>query len=221
MRTSFSSGFCTWMVGFMFLFAPFALQNAQAQSSSNFVLVKLPRGIELQIPKSWELLGADLNRVLETSTEATMDLSGIGLPRGSRTNLLTATSIPRSTYAVVRVTSTIPPSVAPSQLLSISADDIRDLQTEMRQILEKGLSFEGIKLIKFFGSRIERISGHPAIVTEYRQTDPNGPLFVQINQIFTNSQEIGIGLSYRESEALLWKSVVGKIKKSIVVRRWP
>ena len=35
--------------------------DAIAKNNSNFALVKLPRGIALQIPKGWWLLGADIN----------------------------------------------------------------------------------------------------------------------------------------------------------------
>lgn len=212
---------CTWTLGFLCLFALFSLQTAEAQSSSNFAPVKLPRGIELQVPKGWWLLGADHNRAIQTSVEAAMDLSGIGLPEGNESNLIAANSMPRTTYAAVRVDSTIPPSVALSEFASITATDVRELQTEMRQNLQKLLPLQGGQLIEFFGSRIEKISGHPAIVTEYRRTGPKGPVFVQINQIFTSSQEIRINLSYRESEVALWKPVIDKIRQSIVVRRWP
>lgn len=192
-----------------------------ADNSSNFASVKLPRGIELQIPKGWWLLGADHNRIIQTAVEAVMDLSGIGLPDGQETNLIAANSMPRSTYAAIRVDSTIPPSVAPSKFSSFIPADVRELQSDIRQTLQKLLPLQGSQLIEFLGSRIEKISGHPAIVTEYRRTGPKGPVFVQSNQIFTPSQEIRINLSYRESEVALWKPVVGKIRNSIVVRPWP
>jgi len=208
-----------WVFSLLCFFVLLPLQTTYAQSVSQFSPVKLPRGIELQIPKGWWLLSADHNRVIQTSVEAAMDLSGIGLPDGQETNLIAANSMPRSTYAAVRVDSTIPSSVAPSEFASFTAADVRELQIEIRQTLQKLLPLQGIQLIEFLGSRIEKISGHPAIVTEYRRTGPKGPVLVQINQIFTSSQEIRIILSYRESEVALWKPVVGKIRQSIVIRR--
>jgi hypothetical protein len=197
------------------------LQTAYAQSGSQFSLVTLPRGIELQIPKGWWLLSADYNRAIQTSVEAAMDLSGIGLPDGQETNLISANSMPRTTYAAVRVDSTIPPSVLPSAFESITSADVRELQTEIRQNLQKLLPLQGLQLLEFLGSRIEKISNYPAIVTEYRRTGPKGPVFVQINKIFTPEQEVGINLSYRESEVALWKPVVMKIQQSIVIRHQP
>jgi hypothetical protein len=210
-----------WVTQRVFLLASFFILSSSAATDtySNFAAVKLPRGIELQIPKGWWLLGADHNRVIQTSVEAAMDISGIGLPDGQETNLISANSMPRSTYAAIRVDSTIPPSVALSKFASITAADVRELQTEMRQNIEKALPLQGNQLIEFFGSRVDKVSGHPAIVTEYRRTGPKGPVFVQINLIYTSSQEIRINLSYRESEVALWKPVVSKIRQSIAIGR--
>lgn len=204
----------------LFLFSAM-VPSAAADNTSSFVSVKLPRGIELQIPKNWWLLSAEHNKSIKNSIEAVVDLSGIGLPSGQETNLIAANSMPRSTYASVRVDSIIPASVVPSDFESITATDVHELQTEIRQLLQKILPLQGSQLLEFFGTRIETISGHPVIVTEYRRSGPKGPVFVQTNRIFTPSQEINIHLSYREMEVALWKPVVGKIRKSIVIKRWP
>ena len=154
----------SWITqAFIILASLFVLSSAIADSNSNFASVKLPRGIELQIPKGWWLLGADYDRAIQTSVEAAMDLSGIGIPDGQETNLIAANSMPRSTYAAVRVDSIIPSSVAPSEFASITAADIRELQTEMHKTLEKLLPLQGNQLIEFLGSRIEKISGYPAM----------------------------------------------------------
>ena len=197
------------------------LSSAIASSDSNFSPVKLPRGIGLQIPKGWWLLSADNNRVIQTSVEAAMDLSGIGLPDGQVTNLIAANAMPRSMYAAVRVDSTVPPSISPKEFPLITADDIQELATDIHKDLLKLLPLQGNKLIEFYGTHMDKISGYPAIVTEFKRTGPKGPVFVQINQIFTPSQEIRINLSFRESEVALWKPVIGKIRQSIVVTHWP
>jgi hypothetical protein len=194
-------------------------QPRRTAGNSNFASVKLPRGIELQMPKGWWLLGPDIDRMIQTSIEATFDLSGMSLPDGQQINLIAANSMPRSTYATVRVDSRIPPSIMPSEFTSITATDIREMETEIRKTIQKMLPFQGNRLIEFIGVRIEKISDYPTIVTEYRRTGLKGPVFVQLNQIFTSSQEISINLSYRESELAFWKPVIGKIRQSIVIRR--
>jgi hypothetical protein len=192
-----------------------------SQNSSHFVSVKLPRGIELLLPRGWWLIGPDLNRLIEMSSEAALDLSGIGLPEGQRTNLIAANSMPRSTYASVRVDSTVPPSAAASEFSALRTADLNELQKEARANLLKSLPLQGNQLVNFNGMRIDKISGYPCVVTEYSRTGPQGPVIVQLNQIFTAAQEIGINLSYRESEIALWKPVIGRIRQSIVVRGRP
>lgn len=188
-------------------------------AESNFVPVKLPRGIQLQVPKGWWLLGKDHNRLIETSAEAAMDLSGIWLPDSQSTNLIAANSMPRTTYAAVRVDSTTPPSVAPREVTAATSADLKELGDETRANFEKILPLQGNRLLQFIGVRKDRISGYPAIVTEYRRSGPKGPVVVQINQIYTESQEIRINLSYRESEAALWKPVVAKIRQSVTITK--
>jgi hypothetical protein len=190
-------------------------------AESNFTPVTLPRGVLLQIPKGWWLLGKDHDRLIQTTVEAALDLSGIGLPDGQDTNLIAANSMPKTTYAAVRVDSTIPPSISPKEIQAATAADLKDLGNEVRTSLEKILPLQNNQLLQFYGVRKDIISGYPAIVTEYRRSGPKGPVIVQINQVFTNSQEIKIILSYRESEAGLWKPVVGKIRKSLTLTKWP
>lgn len=197
------------------------LLPAANYAESNFAPVTLPRGVQLQIPKGWWLLGRDHNRLIQTSVEAALDLSGIGLPDGQETNLIAANSMPRTTYAAVRVDSTIPPSVSPGEIQAATATDLKDIGNELRGGLEKMLHLQNNQLLQFYGVRKDSISGHPALVIEYRRSGPKAPVIVQINRVFTSSQEININLSYRESEAALWKPVVTKIRQSIKLTKWP
>jgi hypothetical protein len=208
-------------LSFLLTFALLWIPVALAQSESNFAPVNLPRGVQLQIPKGWWLLGDDYNQIIQTTVEAALDLSGIGLQGGQETNLIAANSMPRSTYAAVRVDSTIPASIKVAMFSSITPADVRELQGEMRKNLQLMLPQQGLQLIELLDTRIEKISGYPALVTEYRRTGPKGPVWVQINQIVTDSQDIRINLSYRESEVALWKPVIGKIRQSISIARWP
>ena len=150
-----------------------------------------------------------------------MDLSGIGLQDGQEINLIATNSMPRSTYAAVRVDSIIPATGPPSIFSSVTPADVREFETEIRKFLQALLPQQGLQLIEILGTRIDKISGYPALVTEYRRTGPKGPVFVQINLIVTGSQDIRINLSYRESEVVLWKPVIGKIRQSIIIRPWP
>lgn len=54
-------------------------RRASVDESVHFVLLTLPRGVELQVPKSWWLLGSDFKNLIAMSAEAVEDLSGLPL----------------------------------------------------------------------------------------------------------------------------------------------
>jgi hypothetical protein len=197
-----------------------AEQDAQ-ENNSKFASVRLPRGIELLLPKGWWLLGKDLLQQIETSLEAATDLSTIEVPNGRKVNLIAANSLPAYTYAALRIDSSIPPSVSTVEAAALSHSELTEMARAVLPHLESQMKLQGNRLIEYIGTRVERISGHPTIVTEYRRTGAKGSVFVQINQIITETQEISVNFSYRESEASVWKSVITKIRQSIVVTRWP
>lgn len=189
--------------------------------ASSFIDVKLPRGVELKIPKGWRLITAEYNQLIDMSTEAAMDLSGVEASKGVEVNLIAANSMPRSTYAAIRVDSTTPVSTSPSEISNLTAAEIHDFQVEIESILQKLLPQQGNQVLTFFGVRRVTISGHPALITEYRRSGPKGPVVVSIVQVFTTSQELRFNLSYRESEQAIWKPVIGKIFQSIIIRQQP
>ncbi len=202
-------------VAILFLLSP----PAYSEKNQFHARVDLPYGVHLQLPTSWWLLAKDLNQMIETSAEAALDLAGLDVGEGQEVNLIAANSMPRTTYAAVRVDSTVPPTIQPSELLSASPQEVAEIAPEVKDNLQKVLAQQGLYLLEFYGIKKDSVNDHPALVTEYRRTGPKGPVHVQINQVFTRSQELRINLSYRESEAVLWKPVTAKIRASITVDR--
>ncbi len=214
---SFFPFFEIFSMRIFFILFLFIYVNPAFGQESSFVTLNLPRSIQIQIPKGWWLIGTDLNRAIETSAEAVFDLSKIEPSEGKTINLIAANSMPKTTYASVRVDSTVPPSVMPNELTSMTASDLKDVESEVRLKLQNILPLQGQNLIDFYGVKLETISGFPAFVTHYRRTGPKGPVIVQTLKIYTNTQEIGINLSYRELEKGLWMPVILKIRNSIRV----
>lgn len=190
------------------------------QASSNFVQVDLPRGVSIVLPKGWRYLDETMNRLIETSLEAVIDVSGIDIGEARDDDeavLVAANSTPASTYAAVRVTSVRPPTISLTEAKEVTNRDLAALKSEMIEPLQKMMAAQGNELLEYFGYRKDRIGGHEAFVLEYRRTGPNGPVMVQVNQIAAPSQTITVNLSYRESETALWKPILAKVRGSITI----
>ena len=164
---------------------------ATSERSSNFVTFKLPRGVEVQIPKDWWLLGSEHLRLGETTVEAAMDLSGMALPEGQKIALIAANSLPKSTYAAIRINSSTPPSMTRAELARVTPADVAEMGREMQQNFQKLLALQGIPLLEFLGTRVDKLAGYPAIVTEYRRSGPQGPVWVQLPKFSRSGKRSG------------------------------
>lgn len=193
--------------------------TAFASKPGNFASIRLTHGAEIQVPNGWRLITPEFKQLIDTSTQAALELSGLDTQEGIETNLIAANSMPSSTYAAVRVDVIKPSSIQPSEIASVKAAGMREIQMQMEKNLRDLLPQQGLHLIKFQGVQVENISGYPALVTEYTRTGPKGPVIVQINQIFTKGQSFRINLSYRLSESIIWKPVIAKIRHSILLKR--
>ena len=205
----------TYLKYLILLLSIFVHTNSLAENNTGFVLLKLKRGVSLEIPRNWWHLDEEINNTIKTSSRAALDVTGIGQPEGKAINLLAANSTPKTTYASIRINSSIPPSALPSEVKSATKEDLKELHSIVLDNANKTAAVQGFNLVKFRGVRLDNISGYPAIVTEYIRTGIRGNVFVQVNQIFTTKQEIQMTIAYRTSEFALWNPVVLKMKKSL------
>lgn len=202
---------------FLLLLAPHFVQA----DGSYFMTVKLPRGVEIDLPKDWRLFSNEQKKLIETSAEAAMDNTGIEMPKGTEVNLLSARAMPESMYAAAWVYSSTPIAKLPLEVKNMSSAEIIDYGNELKGGVSKLLPQQGYKLLQFNAIRRVTISGYPAFIMDYRRSGLKGPVMVRAIQIYTPSQELNISLSYRESETAIWKPVIDKAFNSIVVRKWP
>ena len=183
-----------------------------------FVLVKLPLGVNIEVPKNWRLLDSNSNTTIETAGEAALNLAGINLPTGQKVNLFRANSNPPTTYAGIAINAT-DSDISPTELLATSEADIRELAPLMHQMFDQGLATQNLRVIQFDGIRREIVDGHPSLVIEYVRSGPKGPVVMQMTRLFIGDKEISLNLSYRQSETDTWKPIVEHMRSTFRVSR--
>jgi hypothetical protein len=183
---------------------------------SKFAKLKLPLGVSVEVPKNWRIIDGDMNTTIETAAEAAMNLSGIELPRGKKVNLFRANSMPPSTYASIAVNAT-DSQISPTNLKNATRQEIAELSSAFREIIEKSLSSTNMKITEYYGVRKEFVGRHPALIFGYKRSGPQGDVIVQMTRLYLGTKEISLNLSYRESEASLWKPIVQYIRNSLTV----
>jgi hypothetical protein len=191
-------------------------QDQRSSSDSNFAKLKLPLGVSVEVPKNWWIFDSDSNSTIETFAEATMNLSGIEIPKGKQITLFRANSMPRTTYAGIAIK--LRESELDARILkNVSIEEINQFSSDIKQMTQEALSAADLELIEFYGMRREFVGSHPALVIEYKRSGQKGAVIVQITRLFLRGKEIVLDLSYRESEAKIWKPIVLYIRKSLTV----
>jgi hypothetical protein len=183
---------------------------------SRFSLVTLPLGVSIQVPKNWRLLGAEINATLETAGEAGTKLAGITMPRGQKVNLFRANSNPPTTYASIAINAT-DSEMSPADMMAASDAEIAELGESMHRMFEQSFAKQNLRVIRFDGVRREILDGHPSLIIHYVRSGPQGPVVVQMTRLLIGEKEISLNLSYRQSEANLWKPIIDYIRSTFRV----
>jgi hypothetical protein len=183
---------------------------------SRFTKLSLPLGVSVEVPKNWWLLNGDYNSSIETAAEAAMNLAGFPLPDGKKVNLFRANSMPRTTYAAIAINAS-DSELSVAELAAASDADIAALTKDFKEVMQSVFAEQKLKLLDYDPVRKVVINGHPALSITYRRSGPQGPVCVKQTRLVFGKKEIGLTLSYRESEAAIWKPIIGYIEKSLRV----
>lgn len=185
---------------------------------SRFATLHLPLGVTVEVPKNWWLLGGDYNATIETAGEAALNLTGFQMPTGKKVNLFRANSMPRSTYAAIAINAS-DSELSAEGLAAASDAELAKITTTLKDGMQRILAQQDLKLLDFEPVRIVMLDGHYALSVSYRRSGPQGPVSAKQTRLLVGKKEISLNLSYRESEAALWKPIVGYITKSFAVNK--
>ena len=191
------------------------LPSLGVSDHSPFAKVKLARDVSIEIPKTWWLIGKDFNDVIQTSAQAMLDLSGLPKSTDAETVLVSANSMPKTTYASVRVTFSTPPIGTPTEIRAMTKGDLDEMSQGMKDIVTKMSETGSNKLADFKGCSVVEVDGCPSLLTRYRRTGPHGDVLVSSHQIVRSDGTLNVTLSYRVSEGAIWVPIIQRIEKSI------
>jgi len=185
-------------------------------AQSRFTRFELPLNVSVEIPENWWLLTGDINTTIQAAGEAATKLANIPIPKGNTVNLLRANSMPRTTYASIAI-NVNDSDIAPSEVRALSKSDFKEFERYMAETMKKVLPMQNLEFLESMGLESRIISGHVALVFNYRRSGPQGPVIVSTTRLFFGDKELSFNLAHRESEAPLWGVIVEYIKQSIKV----
>lgn len=102
--------------------------------------------------------------------------------------------------------------------LSASYSELDALNNQLKSQVEASFIGTGLKLINWYGAKIETINGMTALKISYlRQLNNNPFVLVSMYQFHNNDRMHQITLSYRQLDADIWKPAFSKVLTSFKI----
>lgn len=207
-------------INYLFLTAFVALTlvapPAPAQDTA-FRHLQLPYSISLDVPSHWTVLSVESRQNLGAAGQAMTDNAGIENPGWRKESLLAINSTPNPTGAMIRVSVMTPPEYTQSDLAAATPGDLQEVGADMLKMFHQLDASGGPRIIEMQPLRIERINNSRALVIPYLRAGVNGPSPWEVTQykIPLSSRILEITLSCRQSDAVVWRPILERVKRSV------
>lgn len=194
----------------------FAL-TASAAVADTYKRLQLDHRISIEVPSHWIRLSEVETENLNAAGLAALENSGVQPATGQKKTLLAMNAPPSPTGATIRLSVRSPPTYGQNDLAAATSSDLTELTSDFQKTIRTALKDTGIEVIKIQPIAVEMLKNRRALVMQYTRSQPNSSTRWEVTQykIPTDRQLIELTLSYRQSEALLWKPILLKVKNSI------
>jgi hypothetical protein len=191
------------------------LKSSEPIAVAEFKKIDLPYGICVEIPKHWMIIDQASRSNLESAGSSVAKNSGLDL-NIQKQNLLAVNSVPSPTGAMIRV-SVSPPEYTQEDLSQLTSEDLKEAGPMFENMLKQMEKAGGIKIIKVYPVTIEKINNLYSIVLNYDRegTTSNSIWNVTQYKIPRSNKLIELTLSKRQSDSLIWRPILDRVKASL------
>ena len=187
-----------------------------AYATDNFVKIKLPKGVSIELPKNWVAITKDQRITLDTMVESGLDLAGI---EQENSDLPFAANYYKNgkTIGIInnRYYSNLVLTQNDAQLAT--SQDVKELDIALRENMVRSMNAFGMSVLSWEGTKKRSINGLTAFVTEYHRKalKGTGKFRVRLVRIFAGKKSFTLTVSYNENEAFFLKIITDRIISSL------
>lgn len=197
-----------WLLGAALFFC-IGITNA----AGNFIPVRLPKGVTVELPKNWTALTNNQHITLDSWVEAKTESRGMADDLAFAANYYddqgkTAGMFNIRYYPDLEVTQ--------SEARAANAPDVKELDAVLRQNVVPGIEMAGGRLLAWVGTTKQSINGATVFVSEYRRSSQQGGSFrARLVRFFNAQKSFTITISYREDQDYFLRPICDRIISSI------
>lgn len=189
-----------------------------AQAANNFVPIRLPNGVEIELPKNWEATSNNQLITLDSSLQSR--LQGAILPFDASSELNFAANYyddRRNTAGIIQIRYYPKMDISQEEARSAGQSDIQELDGEIHDAAVKAGPIGGISVLAWSGTTKQVINGATCFVTEYKRSsiNNNGNFNVRLVRVFNSGKSFTLTVSYREDQEYLLRPICDRIISSL------
>ncbi len=187
--------------------------GAPVEGASNFVRVPLGKGASIEVPKNWVVLSGNQRTTIDTfveakgyrQTESTLSFAAnLYDDRGETVALVNARFYPDNL-----ITQTDARQITPA--------DLREIDVQMRKVAEAPLKSMGVRMLNWYGSKMQIINGLYVLVHEHQHSGAGdaGVTRVRGLRMWRSPRSFTVTLSYRERDAVILLPIIDYMTNSL------
>ncbi len=192
------------------------LLPALVQAASNFITIKLPEAVSVDLPRNWVLISNNKRITLDTTVESTFDINNIS--REDSTLPFAANYYDGGvTMGIVNARYFPTMSLTQVDTVAFSNAEVLEIDHEIRTHLTRSIKAIGGVITSWEGTEKRRINGVMTLVTEYHRKAfrTKGTFRVRLVRVLAGDRSFTLTISYLESQARFLKSITDRMILSL------
>jgi len=188
-----------------------------ASATDNFVRVKLPKGVSIEIPKNWVVLSDNQRITLDSFVESGLDLSGIEQERSGLPFAANYYDDKGNTLGILNVRYYPQLELTQADAQAANAQDVRELDAALKENMIPSLKAFNVTVTSWVGTQKSIINGITVFITEYQRKSLNGSgeFRVRLVRVLAADKSFTLTVSYHEAASLFLKPITDRIISSL------
>ena len=187
-----------------------------AYATDNFVKVKLPKDVSIELPKNWVVISKDQRITLDTMVESGLDLAGVD-QENSEIHFAANYYKNGKTVGIINSRYYSDLELTQNDARQATVQDINELDAALKENIVKSMKAFGMSVLSWEGTKRSAINGITAFVTEYHRKalKGTGAFRVRLIRVFAGNRSFTLTVSYSEDEAFFLKTITDRVISSL------
>lgn len=186
---------------------------SSAFGASNFVRVPLGKGASIEIPKNWVVLSGNQRTTIDTFVEA----KGYRLTEATLSFAANLYDDRGKTVALVNTRFYPDNPITQVEARQATSSDLKEIDAELRKNAEPPLKAMGIRMLNWYGSKMQVVNGLYVLVHEHQHSGAGdaGVTRVRGVRVWRSPRSFTVTLSYRERDAAMLLPIIDYMTNSL------